>query len=367
MEEEWKVVEGYEGKYEVSDLGNVRNAWDNVSVAQVLNGLPQYYYINFTHPDGWRKMERVHRIVALAFIENDNPPSKNVVDHKDRNKTNNHHTNLRWVTHKENMRNKEGALMIDGMYLKDFVEGYDNPSAAYTYIAINALKLGSIDLAVQKYESYLSYGQRRLEVVWNGKTINLNHLCEELGLEYGSVSSILRSGWDIWNAVYNILPTSSYYFSFEIKGDGVDHWYPTKDYFRLMHGRSTETLTKLLELDYTLEEVLAYTGLEYLKHTVQGVTGTLTELCAYFEVSESAVQTNMTRKGMSLEEALTSPRQRVKKLSINGVYNSPKYWYENFGINAKRANGYKANNGKTFRETLEHFGIDTSEMIISLL
>ena len=75
----------------------------------------------------------------------------------------------------------------------------------------------------------------------------------------------------------------------------------------------------------------------------------------------------MTKKGKSLEEALTTPRQRVKRLSINGVYNSPKYWYESFGIDPKTANGYKSKYGKTFKETFEHYGVDVSEMVISIV
>lgn len=46
----------------------------------------------------------VHRLVAETFIEN--PSDLPEVDHKDRNKSNNEVTNLRWVTHKENMENR---------------------------------------------------------------------------------------------------------------------------------------------------------------------------------------------------------------------------------------------------------------------
>jgi hypothetical protein len=365
--EEWKEVEGWNGKYEVSNTGEVRNAWDNVPVAQVLNGIPQYHYVNLTHPDGWRKMERVHRLVAFAFVPNSDPETKDVVDHEDRDKTNNHYSNLRWVTHQENMRNKDGALMIDGMFLKDYVEGYDNPYAAYTYISSNALKLGSIELAVEKYETYIRYGFRLVEVEWEGQTVNLNELCTQLGKDYFSVRNrIAAYGWDIWSAVNDLPPASFYRYSFEVQSEtGVAYWYPTKEYFRLEHGRSTEVLTKLLDEGYNYEGILNYTGLEYLKQTIRGVTGNIKELCAHFGVSEGAVTTNMLRKGMTLEEALFAPRQRVKRLSINGVYNSPKYWYESFGINAKTANQYKSDKKLTFKETFEYFGVDTSEMVIS--
>lgn len=365
--EEWKDVEGWNGKYEVSNTGKVRNAWDNVPVAQVLNGLPQYYYVNLTHPDGWRKMERVHRLVAFAFVENSDPETKDVVDHEDRGKINNHYTNLRWVTHKENMRNKDGALMIDGMFLKDYVEGYDNPNAAYTYIASNALKLGSIELAIEKYETFIRYGFRLTEVEWKGETVNLNDLCNELGKDYFYVRNrIVSCEWDVWSAINDLPPASYYRFSFEVSSKtGVCYWYPSKEYFRIEHGRSTEIITKLLELEYDYEGILEYTGLEYLKQTIRGITGTIKELCAHFEASEGAVTTNILRKGMTLEEALFTPRQRVKRLSINGVYNSPKYWYESFGINSRTANSWKSRGNRSFKETFEYFGVDTSEMVIS--
>lgn len=365
---EWKEVEGWNGKYEVSNTGEVRNAWDNVPVAKVIAGIPQYWYVNLTHPDGWRKLERLHRLVAFAFVENDNPETKDVVDHIDRDKMNNEHTNLRWVTHKDNMRNKDGALMIDGMFLKDYVEGYDNPNAAYTYIASNALKLGSIDLVVEKYETFLRYGSRLTEVEWEGERVNLNILCDTLGVDYTLTKSRIGGGWDTWNAVHGIPPTSSYYFSFEIQSQtGVAYWYPTKDYFRVEHGRSIEVITKLTDLGYDYESILSYTGLDYLNHTVRGITGNIRELCEHFDVSLGALQTNMSKRGMTLEEALFAPRQRVKRLSINGVYNSPKYWYESFGINPRTANSWKSRGDRTFKETFEYFGVDTSEMIISIV
>lgn len=369
MIEEWKEVEGWNGKYEVSNTGEVRNVWDNVPVAKVIAGIPQYWYVNLTHPDGWRKLERLHRLVAFAFVENDAPEIRDVVDHIDRDKMNNDYTNLRWVTHKENMRNKDGALVIDGMFLKDYVEGYDNPNAAYTYIASNALKLGSIEQAIEKYETFIQYGYRLTEVQWEGNTVNLNDLCARLGKDYFAVRNrIVSFEWDIWNAVNNIPPASFHRFSFEVQSDtGVAYWYPTKEYFRLEHGRATETITKLLDEGYNYEGILKYTGIEHFKQTIRGVTGTIQELCNHFEASIGAVGTNMTKKGMTLEEALLTPRQRVKRLSINGVYNSPKYWYERFDINPKEAGSKKSKNKWSFKETFQHFGIDTSEMVISIV
>ena len=47
---------------------------------------------------------QVHRLVALAFIKNDNPTYKTEVNHKDYNRTNNHVENLEWINHGDNVR-----------------------------------------------------------------------------------------------------------------------------------------------------------------------------------------------------------------------------------------------------------------------
>jgi hypothetical protein len=51
-----------------------------------------------------KKTITIHRLLAIAYIPNDNP-SRTEVDHIDRCRTNNNLNNLRWVTHQENMMN----------------------------------------------------------------------------------------------------------------------------------------------------------------------------------------------------------------------------------------------------------------------
>ena len=53
-----------------------------------------------------QKHYKKHRLIALQFIENDDPDNKKQVDHIDRNKLNNHINNLRWCSSSENNKNR---------------------------------------------------------------------------------------------------------------------------------------------------------------------------------------------------------------------------------------------------------------------
>lgn len=361
--EEWKDVVGWEEKYKVSNKARVWNKLTDVEVAQVLAGIPQYKYVNL-NLRGQYGFERVHRLVAIAFLEN--PLELPFVDHIDRDKFNNNLSNLRWVTRSDNNRNQDNTVIIDGLHIKDYVNRYESPYAAYVYILSRTGKGMPVQQALDEYDEFLEYGLLRRKVEFEGVEYYLVDLANKYNVEYKILSNKLNSGWNLWNALHNI--PEKHIHSIEVRGrDGVGHWYPSKDYFCSLHSTSWGTVGRLIEEGKYFEEVLEWDGKDHLRQTVLGVTGTIRELCKHFEVSEGAVLTNMQKKGMSLEEALTSPRQRVKRLGINGVYNSPKYWYESFGIDAKRANRWKSNKeDRTFKDTLEYFGVDTSGMEISL-
>jgi hypothetical protein len=96
--EHWKQIEFGNGKYSVSDSGNVKNnITGKLLSSQIQNS---GYRLVHLHDNGKRKASTIHRLVALAFI--DNPELKTMVDHIDCNKLNNHVSNLRWVTACEN-------------------------------------------------------------------------------------------------------------------------------------------------------------------------------------------------------------------------------------------------------------------------
>ncbi|MEF3886392.1 NUMOD4 motif-containing HNH endonuclease [Lacticaseibacillus rhamnosus] len=100
--EAWKDIEGYEGLYQVSNMGRVRslNHEDTRGhhvKGKVLAGRPNKGYLGVAlYRDGNAKGYPVHRLIAKAFL--DNPSNLPEVNHKDENKANNAVSNLEWCT-----------------------------------------------------------------------------------------------------------------------------------------------------------------------------------------------------------------------------------------------------------------------------
>ena len=286
-----------------------------------------------------------------------------MVDHIDRDKMNNRVSNLRWVDSSGNKRNLENNAMIGDVHLLEFVKRYDKPDAAYQHL-YSSMNAGlSEQEALDRYEEFLTYGLMRRKVYWEGEEVYLTDLCESLNKSYEAVSARLSKDWSIWNAIHSLRP--SWYYSFEIMDSkGVGHWYRDSEMFETLHPESLGVYKRLMSEGYTLENILTYDGKDHLRQTVQGVTGLLSELCQHFGKTQSSVETRMG-KGMSLEQALTSPPERVKKVTIDGVAGSPKYWYEYFGLDYKKTKAKKDKLKCSFEDILKHFDVDLSGKSIS--
>lgn len=116
--ENWKDIPGYEGRYQVSDLGRVKSlafyqrcvfkngvegkrlTKERILATQVQNS---GYVLVHLHLDNERKAHTVHRLVASAFV----PGYAAEVNHRDGDKSNNAASNLQWVSSSEN---KQHAL-----------------------------------------------------------------------------------------------------------------------------------------------------------------------------------------------------------------------------------------------------------------
>lgn len=116
MTEEWRAVPGYEGYYEVSNLGRVRsvdrrvlnkNGSKRSFKGVVMSQQAHYkkYMMVWLRMSGSRQKMYVHRLVALAF--HPNPEDKEMVNHKDKDRQNNHWMNLEWCTIEENTEHRD--------------------------------------------------------------------------------------------------------------------------------------------------------------------------------------------------------------------------------------------------------------------
>ena len=94
MEEVWKDIKGYEGLYQVSSLGKVKNLKYNKILKRTIN--KGGYMVVSLSKNNKSKKYYVHRLVAQTFIEN------NIVNHKNFNKLDNRVENLEWCSQEYN-------------------------------------------------------------------------------------------------------------------------------------------------------------------------------------------------------------------------------------------------------------------------
>lgn len=113
MNEAWKEITGYEGLYEISNLGRVRTAKDKTTYSEKhgKRTWKQRTLKQKTDKNGYKRVSLwknkcektflVHRLVAEQYIKK--IPNKDIINHKDGNPSNNYVTNLEWCDYKENL------------------------------------------------------------------------------------------------------------------------------------------------------------------------------------------------------------------------------------------------------------------------
>lgn len=105
--EEWRDIEGFEGRYQVSNLGRVRSfarkSYKTPKILKDTHDTDGYCMVNLCDAKHGtkNKISKVHRLVAKAFI--DNPNGFPEVNHIDENKSNNRADNLEWCTTQYNL------------------------------------------------------------------------------------------------------------------------------------------------------------------------------------------------------------------------------------------------------------------------
>jgi hypothetical protein len=118
MTQDWQPVKGWP-QYEVSRLGDLRQARTQKPVGQWLSDRG-YALARFSRP---RRLVRVHRLVAEAFVPN--PNDYPTVNHLNNNRSDNRAENLAWCTQAENLAHAEAQ----GRMCRDYWVGKRSPNA----------------------------------------------------------------------------------------------------------------------------------------------------------------------------------------------------------------------------------------------
>lgn len=189
MKEIWKDVVGYEGLYQVSSMGKVKSCAHIVNcrgnsfrtqpaklLSQQTNKKKNFYYFVRLYKNGRPKPFFVHRLVADAFIPNNNNLTQ--VNHKDGNKKNNNVSNLEWCTPSENSKHafKIGlniptishyrGVRVYRLKDKSFVGEYQSQHEAAKALKLNAGHICSVLRGRAKHTSgyYFEYsGKEKLQ------------------------------------------------------------------------------------------------------------------------------------------------------------------------------------------------------------
>ena len=107
MNEEWKDIKGYEGLYQISNLGRVKSLryankqafYKREKLLKGANDKDGYLQVTLCK-NNTKKTCRIHKLVAESFL--DNPYNYSCINHKDENKQNNNYKNLEYCTIKYN-------------------------------------------------------------------------------------------------------------------------------------------------------------------------------------------------------------------------------------------------------------------------
>lgn len=140
MEEIWKDIPEYNGRYQASTLGRIRSTDKTVlksngntefykgKILKPFTGTGGYLYVRVAKKANDFHPKKVHGLIALTFIPN--PNNYPIINHKDETRTNNCVDNLEWCTHKYNVNyghciEKSAKARINSPNLSKEINQYD--------------------------------------------------------------------------------------------------------------------------------------------------------------------------------------------------------------------------------------------------
>ena len=167
MKEIWKDISDYEGLYQISNFGRVKNSKNHFILQH--NGSSKYLLV-VLYKNGIQKNHLVHRLVAKTFVEN--PSNLPQVNHKDENILNNYANNLEWCTSLYNqhygtkyermMKSKQRQMKRISQYdLQDnYIKTFNSISEAARELNGNRQNIIDCLKNKKKYKNRTAYGYK---------------------------------------------------------------------------------------------------------------------------------------------------------------------------------------------------------------
>lgn len=168
MIEIWKDIPEYEGIYQISNFGNLksldRNTITKINKLKKIKGrvltikkTKHGYNASQLFKNGVFTTKRIHILVGLCFVHNPNPKLFIEINHIDKNRMNNHFSNLEWVSKRENSCHRSNDLKSTSKYIG---VSYDTRSKKWiSSITVNSkfVYIGSFKCQLPAYVARKNY------------------------------------------------------------------------------------------------------------------------------------------------------------------------------------------------------------------
>lgn len=158
--EEWKDIIGYEGIYQISSIGRVKNIINDKIKKPSIN---KYGYFQvMLWKNNKNKLKRIHRLVAEAFLNNPKPNIFDCINHKDENKLNNSVENLEWCnrgynnnygSHNLNIAKSHSKPVIQYTLNGEFVKEWESATIASRELGFPQSAINWCCMKKEKYNS----------------------------------------------------------------------------------------------------------------------------------------------------------------------------------------------------------------------